>query len=76
MRLLLDANLSPRHVAPVLRPWPLPEQPLDAADDRAELMVAERPDEDATGVFAPSLGPLAEDRREVAAVPGHEDALL
>ena len=55
---------------------PVVEQPGDAADDRSELVVGERPDQDAAGVMAVRLGPLSKQRREVAGVACHEDPSL
>lgn len=55
---------------------PLVEQARNAADDVAELVVRQSPDEDAPVVVAIALGPLSQQRHEVARVPGDEDPSL
>lgn len=52
------------------------EEPGDAADDGAELVVTEAPDEDAASVMAVGFGPLPQQWREVPGVSGHQDAGL
>ena len=52
------------------------EQTRDLADDSPELVVAQRPDQDAACMRTTPLGPLPQDRREVAAVASDENAML
>lgn len=49
------------------------EEPGDPADDRPDLVMSERPDQDAAGVVAICLCPLPEQRCEVPGVARHED---
>lgn len=61
---------------PLLRIGTANEQPGYPLDDGAELVVGQGPDEDAAGVVPVCLGPLSQQRCEVASVACHQDAFL
>lgn len=49
------------------------EQPAHTLHDRAEVVVAERPDQNAPGVMTVGLSPLPQQRREVSRVTGDQN---
>lgn len=65
-----------REVSPLFCIRAVGEQADNALDDRTELVVAERPDQDAARVVAVGFSPFSEQRREVSGVARHEDALF
>jgi hypothetical protein len=66
---------SQYEIAPLILLGPLVKQALDGRDDRSELAVPQRPDQDHAGVRSLGLGPFASEGREVAAVAGDQDAM-
>lgn len=52
------------------------EELCHAVDDGGELVVVERPDQDAAGVAAIGFGPLSEQGSEIPRVAGDQDAIL
>lgn len=71
-----ERSESDGEVRPLLGARPVVEELGDAADDGAELVVVESPDEDAAGMVAAGFCPLPQQRSEVAGVSGHQDAGL
>src|SRR5687767_8649937 len=63
-------------VSPCLRVGSLGHELPKPPKDRAELVVSQRPDEDAAGLGSPRLRPHPQQGREVSAVTSDEDALL
>jgi hypothetical protein len=54
-------------VAPLVRVWAIAQEGGDATDDRAELVMGERPNQDAPCVVAIGFSPLAQQRHCSAA---------
>lgn len=52
------------------------QESADPADDRPELMVTERPDQDAAGVVTVLLAPRPQQGSEVTGIAGDEDTVL
>lgn len=65
-----------RDVPQTRLPRSLMQQASEPLEDRAKLVKPERPDEDAPGVRSAALGPLPEQRCDVAAVARHENSVL
>jgi hypothetical protein len=72
----LDRSERDDDVSPLLLSWALSELAFDAGGYLGELAVVEGPYEHQAGVRSLGFGPLARERREVAAVTGYEYALL
>jgi hypothetical protein len=60
-------------VAPVRPNRPFGHETFECANDGAEFVMLERPDQDAARMATSCLGPLAHDGRKVATVPRDED---
>ena len=67
---------SDREVPPVRGVGTFGQEPGNASDDWAELVMPERPDQDAAGVVATGFGPLAQQWSEITGVARDEDAVL
>lgn len=71
-----DCSERDGEISPLVRVGIFTQESRDAGDDRSELVVSERPDQDAAGVMTAVFAPFPQQRGEVAGVAGKEYAIL